>query len=245
MSTCVRTAAAAVGLTAAVSSAVWLQAGAMPAQQPDAAGVIHRVDAAAQYRYDNVLGFTDVEHYAIFRGNDETHPAAEMTVKTTYRQGSGKTYEILSQKGSSFLVRVGLRPLLDNEKDINLPGKVEQSWFTSANYEMKLKSPATQRMNGRDCYLLDVIAKRKATNMINGTMWADAQSGMIVRLDGIATRSPSALSSAPRLMRDYIDLDGFPMAVHARAESNSLFFGRTVVTIDYSQYHLQLRQNGR
>ena len=31
----------------------------------------------------------------------------------------------------------------------------------------------------------------------------------------------------------------YPMAMHARAESNSLLFGRTVVTIDYSDYHLQ------
>ncbi len=245
MTTCVRSATAAVGLTAALSSAVCLQAGAAPAQQPDAAAIIHRVDAAAQYRYDNVLGFTDVEHYAIYRGNDETHPAAEMTVKSTYRKGSGKTYEILSQKGSQFLIRIGLRPLLDNERDINLPGKVAQSWFTSANYEMGLKSPATERMNGRECYVLGITAKHKAPNMIDGTLWVDAQNGMIVRVDGIASKSPSAFSGAPHLMRDYMDLEGFPEATHAHAESKSMFFGRTVVTIDYSQYHLELGQNGR
>jgi hypothetical protein len=33
------------------------------------------------------------------------------------------------------------------------------------------------------------------------------------------------------------------MAMHARAESTSMLFGRTVVTIDYSGYELQLRQN--
>jgi hypothetical protein len=42
------------------------------------------------------------------------------------------------------------------------------------------------------------------------------------------------------MMRQYEQIDGFPMATHARAESNSMLFGRTVVTIDYSDYHLQL-----
>ena len=88
---------------------------------------------------NNVLGFTDIEHYSVYRGRDETHPVAEMTVKDTYRKGVGKTYTILSQSGSGIVMRFGLKPLLDNEESINKPGNVEKSWFTSANYEMKLK----------------------------------------------------------------------------------------------------------
>ena len=42
------------------------------------------------------------------------------------------------------------------------------------------------------------------------------------------------------MMRQYESIDGYPMATHARAESNSWLFGRTVVTIDYSDYHLEL-----
>jgi hypothetical protein len=45
------------------------------------------------------------------------------------------------------------------------------------------------------------------------------------------------------MMRQYSNISGFSMAMHARAESASMLFGRTVVTIDYSDYRLQLRQN--
>jgi hypothetical protein len=44
------------------------------------------------------------------------------------------------------------------------------------------------------------------------------------------------------MMRRYVNKDGFAMAVQARAESNSFFLGRTVVTIDYRDYDLQLSQ---
>jgi hypothetical protein len=40
-------------------------------------------------------------------------------------------------------------------------------------------------------------------------------------------------------------MHGYAMAVRARAESSSLFFGKTVVVIDYSDYHFQLRPGTR
>ncbi len=100
-----------------------------------------------------------------------------MTVRDTYKKGEGKEYTVLSQSGSGIVLRFGLKPLLDNEKSINKPGNVEKSWFTSANYEMKLKAGGVQKLNGRDCYVLAVTAKRKAPNTINGTLWVDARDG--------------------------------------------------------------------
>jgi negative regulator of sigma E activity len=224
---------------------VLLCAPVLRAQEPSAAQVIARIDAAVQYRYEHVLGFTDIEHYAVFRGQDETHPVAEMTVKTTYRKGVGKSYEVLKESGSVLLLKLGLHPLLDNEREVNLPGNVEQSWFNSANYAMELKPGGVQRIDGRDCYALAVRARRKATNAIDGTLWVEAQSGMIVRLDGVATKSPSPLTGASHMMREYMNLNGFPMAAHARAESTSLLLGRTVVKIDYGSYQIEATAGAR
>jgi hypothetical protein len=208
---------------------------------PSAASVIAGIDAAVRARVANVIGFTDVERYDVYRGQDETNPAAEMTVKVTYRQGVGKSYTILSQKGSAVIRRFGLNPLLENEKEINQPGKVESSWFTSANYEMKLKSSAVEQVKGRACHAVAIKPKRKAPNMIDGTLWADAKDSSIVRVAGVASQRPSIFAGTTHMMRDYVNIDGYPMAAHARAESDSRLFGRTVVTIDYGNYHLQLR----
>lgn len=214
-----------------------------PVQDPDGAAVIRQVDAAVAARVSSVVGFTDIEHYAVYRGDDDKHPVAEMTVRDTYEKYVGKTYTILSESGSRAVLRFGLKPIIDGEKTINLPGNVEKSWFDSANYEMKLKPGGAERMNGRDCYVLDVTPRRKATNMIDGTMWVDARSGAIVQIEGIASRRPSVFAGPTHMMRQYMQVNGFPMATHARAESNSMFFGRIVVAIDYSDYHLQLRDS--
>jgi hypothetical protein len=213
---------------------------AVPAQEPDSAGVIQQIDTAAKNRYENVLGFTVTEHYVVMRGKDSTTPAAEMTVKTTYKKGEGKSYRVLSQSGSELIFKFVLRPLLDSEKDINVPGNVERSWFTSANYEMHLK-PGSEQIDGHDCIAISISPKRKAPNMVDGTLWLDAHDRSMVRMEGISSQSPSTWTNPPHLMRQYTTMNGYAMATHSRAESDSFLFGRTVVTIDYTGYQLQLR----
>ena len=80
--------------------------------------------------------------------------------------------------------------------------------------------------------------------MIDGTLWVDANDGSIVEIEGVASKSPSPFAGTTHMMRQYTNIEGFPMAMHARAESKSVLFGRTVVLIDYTDYHLHV-QRGR
>ena len=247
---------AAVVLTVSIIAG-WLQWGIGPCeqspamnraenragQQPNQASIIREIDAAVMARVNNILEFTDIEHYSVYRGGDESHPTAEMTVRDTYRKGVGKEYTVLSESGSGIILRFGLKPLIENEKTINLPGNWEKSWFTSANYEMALKPGGVVRLNGRDCYVLAITPRGEASNLIIGTLWADARDGSLVQIDGVASKNPSAFAGITHMMRQYTNLSGFAMATHARAESTSALFGRTVVTIDYSGYQLHAKGN--
>lgn len=210
-------------------------------QQPDQQAVIRGIDAAVLFRINKVAGYTVTERYAVYRGNDETHPVASMTVKTAYRRESGKSYEVVSSSGSAIIRKFGLDPILEREKEINLPGQVEHSWITSANYDMTLK-PGLQTLDGRACYVLAINPKRKAPNLIVGSIWVDTKDYTIVRLEGVSSKAPSIFAGTTHMARDYKDVNGFSMATHARAESSTMFYGKTVVTIDYSGYNIQLRQ---
>jgi len=214
---------------------------AIRAQQPDAAAVIHGIDAAVQARFDSIAEFTVTEHYAVFRGKDAAKPTAEMTVKTLYKRDEGKSYTILSQSGPDIVKKMAFSSLLDNEKRINDPASREASWFISANYEMKLRPGGPQLLNGRECFVLNITPRHKAPNLIVGTMWVDAKDESLVQIQGMASKSPSIWAGPTQMMRQYVNINGFAMATHARAVSNSFLFGQTVVTIDYSDYHIQLR----
>ncbi len=213
-------------------------------QIADEASVIRGVDASVKARIDNVTAYTVTEHYAVFRGHDETHPVAEMLVKTAYRKDSGKSYTILSETGSSLLRREVLGTLLDNEKRISQPGNIETALIDSANYEMKLSTNVRQQLDGRDCLVVALSPRRISPFLFKGTMWVDAKDFSIVQLQGTASKSPFFLAGAAEVSRQYANVNGFPMATHARAVSNSTLLGQTIVKIDYKDYQIDLRTGG-
>ena len=210
-------------------------------QQLDQASVIRGINAAAQARVNTIAGYTVTEHYAVYRGSDETHSVADMTVKTTYRKETGKNYVVVSEGGSAVIRRLGLDPLLEREKEINLPANVSHAWITSDNYNMTLK-PGIQLVNSRPCFELSINPIHKAPNLIVGSVWVDAKDFTMVRLQGIASKSPSIFAGTTHMERDYANIDGFSMATHARAESSTFIYGRTVVSIDYTGYQIERRR---
>ena len=221
-----------------------LAAPPLPAQQLDNATVVQHIDAAVQARLDHIAEYSVTEHYAVFRGGDETHPAAEMTVKTVYRKEQGKSYTTLSESGSSFLRSQVLATLLEKEKQINLPGNRDAALIKSANYEMKLVSGQPQPLAGRDCLVLSITPRRESPALFNGTLWVDAKDFTIVQLEGQAAKSYSVFTGPAQVARQYALIDGFSMATHARAASNSALFGQTVIKIDYQGYEIKLAPAG-
>ncbi|WP_109485489.1 hypothetical protein [Occallatibacter savannae] len=211
------------------------------AQQPDPSAIIRDLDAANISRHNNVLEYSNIERYVVYRGEDQTHPAAEMTVRVTYKKGAGKSYTVLKQSGSAVVLKFGLYPLLENEKAINDPSRVAQSWFTTANYDMQLKPGVTRVIDGRNCVAVAIAPHRKAPNMVEGTLWVDARDHTLVEVDGVASKKPSVFAGRTSMMRRYVKMTGYAMATHAHAESSSFLFGRTAVNIDYSDYQFQLQ----
>jgi hypothetical protein len=229
-----------IGLAAAFLFVFLWSMMAVP-QQLDSASVIQQVDSAVKARIDNVVGYTDTEHYAVYRYKDEIHPVAEMTVITTYQEATGKSYAIISQTGSGIIQKLVLGKILENEKHLNEPGIREGAWITSDNYEMKQARRGIQLMDGRNCLVLTLTPKRKASFLVEGTLWVDSVDGSIVQVEGISSGNSSLLTGPTQIMRQYANVSGFPEATHLKAVSNSLMFGQTIVKIDYRDYHTQLR----
>jgi outer membrane lipoprotein-sorting protein len=227
---------AVLGLALALVTSAYSQA-----PQPDEASIIRAVDAAVEARLSAIAGYTVTEHYAVYRNSDKVHPVAERTVKTTYRSGIGKNYEIISDSGSELIRKLVLDAILDNEKRINTPPATDNSYIISKNYEMKLQPGGPQHVNGRDCYVLSISPREKAPNLIVGTLWVDTKDESIVQLEGTTSKSVSVFTGPTKVMRQYAMVDGFAEATHASGASTSFLFGLTVVTIDYSDYQIQIR----
>lgn len=212
----------------------------LPAQTPDIGTIVRGVDSSVKNRRDRLEDYTVTEHYVVIRGKDESHPAAEMMVQTAYRKQSGKSYTILSQSGSPLWRNEVLGTLLDNEKRMSQPGQVETALINSSNYEMALDGNAREKLNGRDCLVLDITPRRNSQYLFKGKLWVDAHDFAIVQLKGTASKSAFFLARAANVSRQYDEVNGLPMATHAEAVSGSALLGETVVRIDYTNYRIDL-----
>ena len=210
------------------------------AQVPDLPTIIRGVDNSVKDRLDRLASYTVTEHYAVFRGNDESKPTAEMLVKTMYRKETGKNYEVLSQSGSPLWRNEVLKTLLENEQRMSRPGNVETALINSSNYEMKLDMNASQMLNGRQCLVLDITPRRKSQYLFKGQLWVDAHDYAIVLLKGTAAKTAVFFANAAEVTRQYAEVENLPMATHAEAVSGSALLGQTVVKVDYNGYQMQL-----
>ncbi len=202
--------------------------------------VIRRVDAAAHAKVEKIDGYMAIEHYSLYRGDDESKPPfAEITVTTNYRKSTGKEYTKMPEKdkGPEILRELVLGSILKGEKEMSRPGIREGVWITSANYEMTVQ-PKRQNLGDRDYLVISITPKRKSPYLLEGRLWVDPMDYSIVKIYGIQSKRASFWTGRCKITRDYKIVKGLPLASHARAESNSFLFGQTIVEIEY-QYRNQ------
>lgn len=211
---------------------------AVGAQQKSDAEVIEGIDASVAARMDTLLSYTVTEHYAVYRNQDTEHPAAEMTVKTTYRREVGKSYEILSESGSALMRKEVLDRILETERVATRPANRSQAVLTSANYAMTVEGNETA--GGRSCIRLAIAPRRESASLFKGRLWVDAQDLGIVKMEGEAAKSNSIATGPAKVSREYAMRNGLPMATHATATVSSWLLGPTTIVIEYSGYKMEV-----
>lgn len=205
-----------------------LMAQAQPSVEQD---VIRQADHAENSREASLIGYTVTEHY--FIRNSRLSEPEDATVKVTYNVGTGKTYEIVNRSGPMLLNKV-FDSLLDNEKKVSSGPNRKAALVTSDNYDMKLAGKET--IGDRECEVLAITPKQVSEFLLQGRIWVDATTKLLVRIDGMAGASPSFLAGRPTITRDYGQQKGFALATHSHAVSSSFLSGSTTVDIDYIDY---------
>jgi len=201
--------------------------------------IVQRIDAAVLNRSQHIAAYNVQELYSIYR-NGESSPSAQVIVKTVYNRATGKEYTPISATGSSLLRNVIIDKVLASEKEMAKAANRESVSVTSANYEMS-PVPGKVSLNGRDCILVTLKARRKVPHLMNGKAWFDASDFTLVHLEGAPAQSVSIFAGDMQGTRDYDRIEGFSMAQHAEMHTHNFLFGSTVLRIDYSNYQIQLQ----
>jgi negative regulator of sigma E activity len=227
-------AAGSAWLAGALSLASLCSAAPMGAQTASDLALFSQIDQAEQHREADLAGYTVEEHYTIT--NSHFHNPASAVVKVFYSRDAGKQYDIVSRSGPSLLAGNLLDSMLAEEKKLSVNPSRSLALLSTANYSMV--RAGEEPVDGEMCEVIAITPKQKSPYVIEGRMWVDALSKLIVKIEGTTEQSPSFFSGKPDVIRDYGTVDGFALAQKATVVSSGFFAGRMVVEIKYVGYQI-------
>jgi hypothetical protein len=136
-----------------------------------------------------------------------------------------KSYEIKQTSGSGHGEKV-VTKVLQHESEMT---KAARSIPISRD-DYEFTDMGEQYLNGRRCYVLGTKAKKNSTSLVNGTVWLDADTYRILRVEGQPPKSPSWWLKSMTVAMNYGWLGGMWMQTSTVGTADVRFFGRHTLT---------------
>jgi hypothetical protein len=203
-------------------------------QTPSEQIAVRLLDQADAWRQGHLAGYTVTEEYVI--RSRRFNKSAAMTVETLYRQGQGKSYQVVARSGSAMLQTRVFDRLLQEEAAMSHGDARRRAAVNSENYVIRLAGEENRA--ARRCYVLELTPRAKSPHLLRGRAWIDHEDGSLIRIEGRPTARPSFLTGRPSIVRDYEKVGDFWLATSSHAVSDNFLLGTTELSINYLVYHL-------
>lgn len=196
--------------------------------------LLARMAEKDQGRTASLRDYSSLRRYAL--ENKRFRTTAQITVRMMYRYPGDKSFEVLSEQGSSAVRKHVLRKILDAELEAAAREARTDTRILPTNYTFTLAGSAAER--GRPCYLLDITPKTRNRFLIRGRIWVDAEDFAIVRIEGSPAQNPSFWVRSTAFVHRYEKFGDYWLPVSNQSNSEARVFGPTKVTVEYSGYQI-------
>jgi hypothetical protein len=201
-----------------------------------AAQVAHKLEERNAQRAAALEEFSGTRIYRMqYRGFPSNHDA-EMVVNVTYRAPNSKTFVIVSQTGSKFVIEHVFNRLLEGEKEAANEENRQRTALSTENYDFA--SAGYEITPGGAQYVLNLLPKTKNKFLYRGKIWVDAKDFAVVRIEGEPARNPSFWIKKSEVQHRYVKVDGFWLPAENHTESLIRLGGRAILSIEYKDYRI-------
>lgn len=188
----------------------------------------------------NQVRDSQLQKYSVVRTYEIDNAAGRLLgaskVLMRYEFPQPKSFQVLSEHGSRVVQVMVFRPLREHEARTSEGSDKAGSAITPANYLVEAAGEAD--LDGRHCYLLRAIPRRRDKYLFRGTLWIDAQDLAIVRIEGEPAKLPSFWVRKVQFVRRYQKIGDFWLPEEDTSVSDVKIFGSHTLTIRYSDYVL-------
>jgi outer membrane lipoprotein-sorting protein len=205
-----------------------------PNTEPTAEQVVERMMEMDRCTTPALRGYTSIRQYHL--ENKRFGKTANMTVRLTFHYPGHKEFQVLSEEGSAIIRKRVLRKLLDSELEASSDALREATQITPRNYSFRLAG--IEDLDGRKSFVLDASPKASNRYLFRGKVWVDADDYSIARIEASPAQNPSIWIRKTSFIHQYRKVGQFWLPVSNRSKTDALVFGRTDVTIEYSDYRI-------
>lgn len=184
----------------------------------------------------------DLRHYESQRRYEVAYTgfpeslSASLVVDSQFDAASGKSFRIVSQSGSKFLIEKVLKRAIDSEKEASQTKG--STALTPANYRFNLVG--NEMLASGPAYVLLVDPVQPSKFLYRGRIWVDATDFAVVKMEAQPSKNPSFWISKVLIQTTNIKAGGFWFPEKLRSESRIRLGGKAVLTIDYGNYQVEV-----
>jgi hypothetical protein len=194
---------------------------------PSAETIISRMNDATAQSNIHLRPFKVVRNYRLF-GKEPQNTQSEVIAHIAYVPPDGSRYTIQKVSGLG-LGEVLVRKVLESESDVL--AHRDASAFSTANYEFTFLREDI--LEDRSCYILELRPRRKDMRLLHGTIWIDARSYLIRRVEGEPAKSPSWWARDIHIVLEFGVVNGMWLQTSLESTANIRLLGRhTMVARD-------------
>jgi len=199
------------------------------------AQIVEQMTQRDQARHQALRHYHSLRHYLVEYRGFSADLTAKMDVEANYDIESGKSFQILSQSGSNFLIEKVLKRAVESEKEA--AREKGTTALTAEHYRFKLLG--SESHNGRPAYILDVEPRVASKFLFRGKIWVDAAEFAVVKMETQPAKSPSFWISKTLILCTNAKTGEFWFPEKLRSETRVRIGGSAVLTIDYGKYEVE------
>jgi len=165
---------------------------------------------------------------------------AEVIVEITYTAPAKKDFKILSESGSTWIVKRVLKRLIDAEKEAQEAAIRASVELNTQNYNF---TSLERRPNAGGCgYVLGIQPKVPNKFLYRGRIWVDDQDFAVCRIEGEPAKNPSIWITKTEIRHNYQKFENFWLPVENQSVSSLRLGGHATLTITYQDYEITAAQ---
>jgi hypothetical protein len=142
--------------------------------------------------------------------------------------GRSFQYEIVSERGSEYVLNKVLKTVLAREQEVINQGMADRAELSAENYEFE-----EALTHGKGVRYVLLKPKRKDILLVDGRVVLNQEGTQVLRVEGRLAKNPSFWTSLVNVIRDFAQLDGVRVPVTTESIAKVKFAGLSRMTVQY------------